>query len=76
MKVTWGQLLAPPPVKREPQFSTWRRTCAELAQRPGELRAWEGKFVADLPAFPGISTKQRHVLKEIADRVLGREAAQ
>jgi hypothetical protein len=73
--VTWGELLARPEPKREPQFSTWRATCAELMQRQGDLRPWERKFVADLPAFPRISTKQRYVLGEIADRVLKREAA-
>jgi hypothetical protein len=72
--VSWAQILAPAPVKREPLFSTWRTTCAELAQRPGDLRAWERKFVADLPGFPRISTRQRYVLKEIADRVLRRDA--
>jgi len=51
--------------------STWRTTCAELIKRAGDLRPWERKFVADLPGFPRISTKQRYVLKEIADRVLG-----
>lgn len=25
--ITWSALLAPPPVKREPLFSTWRATC-------------------------------------------------
>jgi len=70
--LTWAQILAPVPVKREPLFSTWRATCAELAKRPGDLRAWERKFVADLPAFPRISTKQRYILGEIAERVLTR----
>jgi hypothetical protein len=72
--VSWAQLLAPPPVKREPGYGTWRTTCAELQERPGDLRAWERKFVADLPGFPRISTKQRYILGEIADRVLGRAA--
>ena len=71
----WPEILSlPQPPKREPLFATWRTTCAELSQRPGDLRPWERKFVADLPAFPRISTKQRYVLKEIADRVLGRDA--
>ena len=67
--LSWAQILAAPPVKREPLFSTWRATCAELARRPGDLRPWERKFIADLPAFPRISTKQRYILGEIADRV-------
>jgi len=68
--LTWAQILATAPVKREPLFSTWRATCAELAKRPGDLRAWERKFIADLPAFPRISSKQRYILAEISDRVL------
>lgn len=68
----WPGLLAlPPPPKREPLHSKWRSTCAELAMRQGDLRPWERRFVADLPAFPCISTKQRYVLMEIAERVLG-----
>jgi hypothetical protein len=50
---------------------TWRVTCAQLANRPGDMRPWERKFITDLPSFPRISIKQRYVLKEIADRVLG-----
>jgi hypothetical protein len=69
----WCEILSlPQPPKREPLFSTWRVTCQKLMQRHGDLRPWERKFVADLPAFPRISTKQRYVLAEIADRVLGR----
>lgn len=68
----WSEVLSlPQPPKREPLFSTWRQTCAELAQRPGDLRPWERKFVADLPGFPRISTKQRYCLATIAERVLG-----
>jgi hypothetical protein len=70
--VTWEQLLSPPPPRREPLHATWRSTCAELMRHPGDLRAWERKFVADLPAFPRISTKQRYLLNEIAARVLRR----
>jgi hypothetical protein len=73
--VTWGKLLARPEEKREPLYSTWRATCAELMKHPNDLRPWERKFVADLLGFPRISTKQRYVLGEIADRVLKREAA-
>jgi len=69
--LSWEQLLAPPVVKREPLHCPWRQTCAELARHPGDPRPWERKFVADLPAFPRLSTKQRRVLNEIAARVLG-----
>ncbi len=69
--LTWEDLLAPTPVKREPLFGKWRTTCAELAKRQDKMRPWERKFVADLAAFPRISTKQRYVLEEIAGRVLG-----
>jgi hypothetical protein len=73
-QITWSDLLARPPVKREPFIGTWRTTCAELAARRGDLRPWERKFVEDLPEFPRLSSKQRYVLKSIADRVLGGEA--
>ena len=72
--LTWADLIRPREVKREPLFSTWRATCAELIRRPSDLRPWERKFVADLPAFPRISTKQRYILSEIAGRVLNRGA--
>jgi hypothetical protein len=68
--LTWQDALLIQPPKREPLHSTWRTTCADLMKRPGDLRPWERKFIADLPAFPRISTKQRYVLGEIADRVL------
>jgi hypothetical protein len=69
--LTWADLIRSAEVRREPLHTTWRATCAELAKRPGDLRAWERKFVIDLPNFPRISTKQRYILNEIADRVLG-----
>jgi hypothetical protein len=71
--LTWSDLLIPAPVKREPLHSTWRTTCTELAKRGGDLRPWERLFVAELPKFPRISTKQRHCLQSIAGRVLGRQ---
>jgi hypothetical protein len=71
----WREVLivpqAPATPRREPLQATWRKTCHRLQERPGYLRPWEKKFVADLPHFSRISTKQRYVLKEIADRVLG-----
>ena len=72
--LTWETLLARPLVHREPLQSKWRATCAELANRQADLRPWERKFVADLPNFPRISSKQRYVLAEIAERVLGVDA--
>jgi hypothetical protein len=71
-RMRWSELLTIPPTQvREPLYSTWRKTCARLMEQPGRLRPWERSFVADLPRFPRISTKQRYVLCEIADRVLG-----
>jgi hypothetical protein len=49
----------------------WRKTCLELQQHQGSLRVWERGFVASLPNFNSISVKQRNILNEIADRVLG-----
>ena len=73
--LTLADLIRQREIKREPLYSTWRATCAELMKRSGDLRPWERKFVADLPAFPRISTKQRYILSEIADRVLNRGVA-
>jgi hypothetical protein len=67
----WHELLTPARAHREPQRGIWRTTCEELQKRPGDLRTWERAFVADLPKFSRISTKQRYVLDEIARRVLG-----
>ncbi len=74
-RVTWRDLLTPAPVHREPLQSTWRVTCEKLMARANDLRPWERKFVADLPNFRRISTKQRYVLAEIAGRVLGADHA-
>ena len=68
---TWGQVLAVPVAHKEPLQSTWRTVCAELVERSADLRPWEARFVADLPEFRRLSTKQRYVLDEIAERVLG-----
>ena len=69
-------LVALAPVEhREPQRGIWRQTCRQLAERPGSLRKWERDFVADLPRFGRISSKQRYILNEIARRVLGEGAA-
>jgi hypothetical protein len=69
----WQQVLRPAPVHREPLQLEWRQTCANLMAHQGGLRPWERKFVADLPNFHRISSKQRYILVEIADRVLGRQ---
>jgi hypothetical protein len=72
----WSEVLnLQPPPKREPLHSTWRTTCHRLQERAGYLRPWEKRFVSDLPHFSRISTKQRYLLKEIADRVLGEHVA-
>jgi hypothetical protein len=69
--MTWSEVIDPPPSEyQEPLIGKWRQVCAELQNRPGNLRAWEKKFVTDLPRFPRISSKQRYILAEIADRVL------
>jgi hypothetical protein len=71
--LTWRQVIEPPAIeKRLPELGTWRATCAALLKQPGSLRKWEIGFVRDLPDFRRLSTKQRYILKEIADRVLGR----
>jgi hypothetical protein len=74
--LTWKQVVTPPPIEKKlPDLGTWRATVAECLARPGSLRPWEAKFLQDLPGFRRLSVKQRYVLKEIADRVLKREAA-
>ncbi len=69
--VSWGDLLSRPRENKEPLQSVWRTTCTDLLKHPGKLRPWERKFVADLPNFRRLSSKQRHRLAEIAERVLG-----
>jgi hypothetical protein len=70
--MTWSEILAVRPIEhREPLMRRWRTTCAELQKRQGDLRPWERGFVADLPRFQRLSTKQRYCLSEIAQRVLG-----
>jgi len=74
--VTWAQALGPQPAgHRAPEIGTWRQTVRDCLQHPGSLRKWEAKFLADLHEFRHPSPKQRHVLAEIADRVLKRGAA-
>jgi hypothetical protein len=75
--ITWQAVIEPPAIEKSlPELGTWRQTVAQCLERPGSLRAWEAGFLRDLPAFRRLSTKQRYCLKEIADRVLQREAAQ
>ena len=63
-----GALTAPPP-RQMPLMGTWRETCRLCLQHPRGLRKWEVGFLTDLPKFPRISTKQRYVLNEIAERL-------
>jgi hypothetical protein len=75
--MSWAQILNQPERDhRLPELGTWRQTCRACLEQRGSLRQWEVGFLIDLPKFRRLSTKQRYVLKEIADRVLEREAAQ
>jgi hypothetical protein len=49
----------------------WRVTCRKLRDKTHALRPWEVGFVSGLPRFNRLSDKQRRILNEIADRVLG-----
>jgi hypothetical protein len=74
--MTWSAVLNPPAVEKPlPELGTWRKTVSACLERPGSLRPWEREFLNDLPKFRRLSVKQRYVLKEIAGRVLGGEAA-
>jgi hypothetical protein len=67
----WLEVIDPAPATKAPsEIVTWRQTCVELQKRSGDLRAWERGFVANLPRFQRLSTKQRYILAEIATRVL------
>jgi hypothetical protein len=71
--LTWSDILSlNAPEHQEPLRGTWRATCSELQKHEGDLRPWERGFVADLPRFQRLSTKQRYCLNEIASRVLAR----
>jgi hypothetical protein len=73
--LTWHRVLERPVIeKRAPELG-WRETCAACLARPGSLRPWEIAFLRDLPAFRRPSVKQRCILREIADRVLGGRTA-
>lgn len=70
--LTWFQVMAPAPIERKlPELGTWRAACRSCLEKPEALRPWEATFLRDLLEFRRLSTKQRYVLKEIADRVLG-----
>ena len=75
--LTWDAVVAPPrpATKRLPELGTWRATVAACLERRGSLRPWEAGFLRDLPRFQRLSTKQRYIVREIADRVLDRGAA-
>lgn len=73
--VTWPQVLRPPAVEKPlPELGAWRQTAARCLERRDLLRPWEIRFLSDLPGFRRLSVKQRYVLQEIAERVLGGEA--
>jgi hypothetical protein len=75
--ISWRDVVEPPAIEKAlPELGTWRQTVAQCLERRGSLKPWELGFLRDLPGFRRLSTKQRYVLKEIADRVLGRAAAQ
>jgi hypothetical protein len=70
--LTWGDVLTPQSVEHKaPELGTWRATARQCLERSSSLRAWECGFLADLPKFRRLSTKQRYCLAEIARRVLG-----
>ncbi len=74
--LSWQQVIEPGTATAAlPELRTWRQTVARCLERPGSLRPWEVGFLRHLPEFRRLSTKQRYVLKEIADRVLGRSEA-
>jgi hypothetical protein len=67
--LTWPAVLTPPRT-REPLQATWRQTCAACLERRGSLRPCEIGFLTDLQNFRRVSSKQRYILQEIANRVL------
>ena len=70
--LTWSDVVKPPPSEtRQPESGTWRQTVDRCLQRKGSLRVWELEFLCSLPSFPRLSAKQKAVLRDIAERVLG-----
>jgi hypothetical protein len=53
----------------------WRETIAVCVRHPGALRQKEEAFLRDLAGFPRLSGIQRYAVIEIAEGVLGKEAA-
>jgi hypothetical protein len=73
--LVWADVVMPAPTEHrpsQPSAPPWRQTVRDLLARPGSLRLWErNEFLPSLLRFQKLSPKQRHVLQEIADRVLG-----
>jgi hypothetical protein len=70
--LSWSEFLALKPAEPiEPLPGTWRAPCAELIKWPGAVGPGERGFVADSPRFQRLSTKQRYILTEIANRCWG-----
>ena len=75
--LSWGDILRDSRQPRTPRTADQdvaHRPALELQERSGSLRPWERGFVGDLPNFHRISVKQRYILDQIAERVLGRGA--
>jgi hypothetical protein len=76
--LVWADVVQSAPTEhRPPQPSAppWRNTVRKLLDKPGSLRAWEKEeLLPSLLRFEKLSPKQRAVLNQIADRVLGRVA--
>jgi hypothetical protein len=71
--LSWHDVVAPVPshdegaVERAPQ--DWRQTAATCSRFPHLLNAWEAEFIAGLPWFPRLSSKQRDCLTKIVVRL-------
>jgi hypothetical protein len=73
--ITWFDLVVMPPPPdmddpyTDPIGADWRRMATACCRYPHLLNRWEASFLAGLPRFPRLSTKQRSALLKIAVRL-------
>jgi hypothetical protein len=69
--LTWPDIITPAllPPNTDPIGGDWRQTAATCNRYLHLLNRWEADFLAGLPRFPRLSSKQRSILLKIAVRL-------
>ena len=74
--LSWTDMLQPEAATAANRnLAPWRRVVADCLRQSTFLGQWELAFLRSLSNFPNISTKQRAILAQIADRVARKAAA-